>query len=394
MFYNNALRIFLIVCFFFTSVFSTSYGLTESVDIFGQINSADLILNDIWIEPENPKRGEAVTVHGSVYNAGVVPSEEVSNVVTIGYIVNGELLEIAVLENVLPGLKNGVEISSGPIFDAYLGNPIITVIINYHDTLSHIRDNPGNNIVQKMFQIGTDVQFITDSKIYQQYNEKTGNQEISIVGEVTDIFQEETRNQEIIIDIEGHKKITTITDSMGVFSFEIDIPYKDKMVKVTSHMEQTLLPTSQLIYPLKLNHDQSAIVLENISASKDNIFNYSTLTIVLFQDTYENLFKKISLNELEPEKIESLFPVIVPGNHEYIAEIYIEGKILDAFSMNIENGEIIKKEIEISESAQLQFRITNEFGEPQKNVQVDNWVYSTKSNVEGFYRLDRSSSNN
>ena len=35
---------------------TSSFSLTESVDIFGRVNSSDLILNDIWMEPENPKK--------------------------------------------------------------------------------------------------------------------------------------------------------------------------------------------------------------------------------------------------------------------------------------------------------------------------------------------------
>ena len=45
------------ICVLVFFVFNPSFGLTESVDLFGQTNSADLILNDIWITPEEPKEG-------------------------------------------------------------------------------------------------------------------------------------------------------------------------------------------------------------------------------------------------------------------------------------------------------------------------------------------------
>ena len=111
--YNKILKLFLIfvVCVSFS--FTSSHSLTESMDLFGQINSVDIVLNDVWIEPENPKDNEVISIHGSVYNAGIIPTEKVSNAITIGYIVNDELVEIALLENVLPGVENGVIISSG-----------------------------------------------------------------------------------------------------------------------------------------------------------------------------------------------------------------------------------------------------------------------------------------
>jgi len=337
------------------------------------------------MEPRNPRNGEAVTIHGSVYNAGIIPTGKISDVVTIGYVVNDELVEIGILENVLPGIENGVEISSGSILDAILGKYTVTVIVNYHDTLSHLRDNPGNNIVQKVFQIGMDTPTIIDSDVYQRYNDRTKNQEVTIVGDVTNIFQDKLENQEIFIDIEGIGKRKTTTDSDGTFSAKIDIPYENKPIKILTYTEGNVLPiSSQLIFPLKLNDDQSAIALKITSVSDNNNFDYSTLTMVLFQDSYENLFNKITLNEHKLNQMEDILLAVVPGNHEYIAEIYIDGKIVDAFQVNIRNGEVVEKETYVSESAQLQFRVIDEFGEPQNNVIVENWVYSATSNEGGL----------
>ena len=58
--HKTILTLFLIISFLIPLVFTPSYSLTETIDLFGQTNSVDLVLNDIWIEPENPKKGEAV----------------------------------------------------------------------------------------------------------------------------------------------------------------------------------------------------------------------------------------------------------------------------------------------------------------------------------------------
>jgi len=384
--YHNILKVFLIGCFSFSLVFNSSFGATEAVDLFNEVNSIDLILNDIWMEPKNPIEGEAVSIHGSVYNAGIVPTKT-SDVVTVGYIVNGELVEINILENMLTGVENGVEISSGPIFDAIAGNYIVTVIINYHDTLSHLRDNPENNIVQKRFQIKNDVPLLINYDIYQHYNELTETQQISIQGELTNIFQKKLENYDIVFNIGDLRKNAT-TDINGRFSLEMDIAFENKPVKVTSYLEENqFFPTFfKNIFPLKLEKEQSALVLEIIRDTRSDNFENPTITIVLFQDSYDNLFKKISTDNLDQQStmIDNYFSTVLPANHEYIAEIYLEGRLFDAFQSNFTNNVVVKKEIFISESAQIKFRIVNETDEPQGNVAVDNWVYSAISDKDGF----------
>ncbi len=386
--YNNILKLFLILGFFLSFNFTSSYSLTESVDLFGEVNSVDLVLNDIWIEPENPRNGEWVTIRGSVYNTGVIPSGEVSDVVTVGFLVNGELLEINLLDNILPGIENGVEISSGPIFHAIPGNHIVTGIVNYHDTLSHLRDNPENNIIQKIFQIGTEAPSIINFDVYQQYDEKTKKQHVRVQGELTDIFHERLENQEIIIDIEEIVQEKIITDAIGQFSFNTDMPFKDEIVKISVYLEENsfLSTDSQMIFPIKINTMQSALALEILPhLSKNNLKN-STLTLVFFQDSYDNMFIKKSIDGLDKQNlmIGDFILTILPSNHEYITEVYIDGRLLDAFQNYFPNNAVIKKEISISESAQVQFRIIDELGEPQNNVTVENWVYSTISDEDGF----------
>ncbi|MGH1568831.1 MAG: hypothetical protein ACRBBZ_06580 [Nitrosopumilus sp.] len=359
--------------------------MTESVDIFGQINSADLILNDIWIEPENPKAGESVSVHGSLYNAGVVSSGKVSDAVTVGYIVNGDLVKIDLLDNILPGMENGVEIASGPIFDALSESYIVTVIVNYHDTLSHLRDNPENNIVQKRFQISNAIPSVVAYDLHQKYDIKTNKQQIIIQGELTNIFQEKLNSQKIILDIGNVKKSVT-TDINGTFLFVTSIPFNDEPVKVSVHAENdfTFPESSKMILPIKMTNDQSALAID--ATSSTNNFKNSSLELVIFQDSYEKEFKKLSFDKLDVQSMlvhDSLLTVL-PANHEYIVEIYLEGRFLDAFQDNFNENIVMKKEISISESAEIRFRVTDEMGEPQDNVVVNNWVYSATTNEDGF----------
>ena len=118
-----------------------------------------------------------MTIHGSVYNAGIIPTEDVTDTVTIAYIVHGEISEINLLENILPELENGKVASSGPVFNA-------------------------------------------------------------IQGELTDIHLEKSEDQEIIIDIEGIKQEKTISDMHGEFLFETDIQFNDEPIRISIYSQK------------------------------------------------------------------------------------------------------------------------------------------------------------
>ena len=360
--------------------YGLAYGLTESIDVFGQINSADIILNDIWIEPKNPEKGQPVSIHGSVYNTGIISTGQITDVVTIGYFVNGELVEISLLEDIQPGLENGVEISSGPLFDAVPGNYIITGIINYHDTLSHLRDNPENNIVQRMIQIGNEVPLIIDFDVFQNYVEDKASQVITVKGKITDIFQGKASNQKITVNVGEHFQKETTTDRDGVFDMKLTIPFNREIIEIAIQNENNLglLVPPQQVLPIKIGDKESALSL----AYQE--FDDIPLTVVIFQDSYDNLFQKVTTNDSIIGLDGNVYPIILPAGHEYIFEIYFEGRIIDAFQRYFKESQVISKEIPIRESAQIQFRIIDEFGEPQNNVKVSNWIYDDITNEDGI----------
>ena len=362
-----------------------SFGLTESIDLFGQTNSVDLVLNDIWIEPKNPKEGEPISIHGAVYNSGIIPSGDVTDVVTVGYIVNGELLEINQIENILPGVENGVEISSGNLFDATSEKYTITVIINFHDTLSHLRDNQENNIVQKNFQILKEIPSLIEYDISQYYDSNTNKQKITIQGELKDIFGKNLGNKKIDFKI-NEDKTDIITDTDGKFLVATDVPFNNKPIetKISIENNSSLPDITKTIFPIKLIEEQSALAIKTITSDRNLINN--TLELVIFQDSYENLFKKISSKHMNSQIIlndnEMLIPL--PANHEYIVEVYLEGKFITAFQNYFNENSIVVEEIIITESSEVRFRVVDEFGDPLENATVNNWIYSAVTDEKGF----------
>jgi hypothetical protein len=192
----------------------------------------------------------------------------------------------------------------------------------------------------------------------------------------------------MLIDIEGIGQKKVISDAGGQFSFQTDIEFKNEAIKILTHADGNSFVTSQIqeIFPIKLSEEQSALAIEiNSRSSKSNLEDLP-LTVVLFQDNYNTLFEKISTDAQSDQShiTENLFLTTLPSEHKYIAEIYIGGRIIDAFQNHFSNNVVIKKEIDIVESSQIQFRIIDNLGEPQRNVSVKNWIYSDSTNEKGL----------
>ena len=134
--------------------------------------------------------------------------------------------------------------------------------------------------------------------------------------------------------------------------------------------------------------------MEVISDELELNLERSDITAVVFQDSYENLFGKITTNKnynMEDTtmhnfdlRIDNFLITTMPSNHEYIVEIYMKGRIVDAFQRVFQDNEVITRSVSISETAKVQFKITDKNGTPQDNVVIENWIYSTSTNDEGL----------
>src|SRR3989304_1646357 len=118
-----------------------------------ETGQAEIVITDIWLDPEHPQAGDKVTIFGNVYNGGTFRTEYYAKVVTVGFLIDGELRKIAELGNVNPGSTNNVKVSTGSLWEAEWGKHNMTVIIDYHNTLPDQYDNPTNNIIEKTFII-------------------------------------------------------------------------------------------------------------------------------------------------------------------------------------------------------------------------------------------------
>jgi len=336
-----------------------------------RLGDADPLINNIWLEPENPKPGDLVSINSSIYNQGTQSTKEVTNVVTIGYIINDELVQISTLTNVDPGIKNGIQITSGPIWKATDGVHTITVILNYHDTLSHLTDNFENNIMQKTYHIGdwqNSLQPLILFELFQETIPDTENQAIKIEGRVNlPNNYPEYRTPRINVEFTDEKKIAqkysaAVDKDTSSFYWRETMPISRTIIPVTVSFADERYQNfdydyTSNIYPIDLKQNESLFVLQ-LSDSTDSFnFKNQDFTVSIYDESYQflheyetNQISEYPIKEIEtiqlpasPFRIEEpppgpnptlstnekgdLLYFVLPGGNTYNFEIYSENQM-------------------------------------------------------------------
>jgi len=360
----------------------SSFASYSSAQIFGH---ADVLLSEIYMEPADPQPGDSVSIQSLVYNAGLDSTKSVTDVVTVGYFVNGDLVKIAELPNVEPGVENGILISSGPIWTASDGDHTITVILNYHDTLSHLTDNPSNNIVQRIFSIGDPRPSTVLFDAFQEYSPITKMQQITINGNLASSDMPFLPDQ---VDLQiGNSHDIVPVDQNGLFSFSKLIRSFDKVTPVTVTVEENypLLGSSYTanIYPIQLEKNESILSFQIQNPSDLYNFQDSSAVIVVYDESY-NMIKKISTDSLLPS--EKYYDVILTtlSSGTYIVEIYFDGRFLHAVKTHLEENMVNTNSILISEASKVKFQVLGNDGEPVPNTTVYAEKFTMTTNDEGF----------
>jgi len=86
--------------------------------------NAELVLENIQIEPPYLKKGELTMITADVYNAGLVETDSFASIITAAYFVDGKLLFVGEIGNVKPGIGNKIKISSDLIWNAETGEKL------------------------------------------------------------------------------------------------------------------------------------------------------------------------------------------------------------------------------------------------------------------------------
>ena len=347
--------------------------------------NAELVLENIQIEPSNPKKGELIMITGDVYNAGIMETDSLASIITAAYFVDDELLFIDEIGNVKPGIGNKIKISSDPIWNAEVGNHDVKIIIDYHDTLNDKYDSFDDNIAEKTFSISslssTKLLLTASSPYVIQGRDTLLNVSVSL--EDSD-SNKPLDGKNIILNFDGDNIYLT-TDKYGKIFFSKTVNYSEAL-KIESYFEgdDQYLSSSSILILHSIPKDITSAILVNIIDEKKryNLENNS-FEFLIFQDSYENLIEKISPTATLLDS--NTFWISLPAEHDYFAEVYLDGKFLfltDKIQLN--ENDIILEELVIPESAEIRFRVINELGEPQSNAIVNNWIYSTITGENGF----------
>ena len=346
--------------------------------------NAELVIENIQIEPAHPKIGQPITITGDVYNAGIVDTASLASIISVAYFVDGNLVHIDEIGNVQPGLRNKIKISSDPIWNAETGNHDIKIILDYHDTLKDQYDSPIDNVLEKTFFIEPlkSTKILLDA--FPQYFIQ-GIQTPKITATLLDSdTNEPLGNKKIILDF-ADNEFTLTTNKDGKVSFSNPI-HSLGVIEIAAYFEgdpqYSSVNTSSTLYSFPKDTTSSMVMKISDMNNQYNFEDY-TFDIVIFQDSYDNLIKKIipdPTNLLDS----NTFMIPLPPGHDYFAEIYINGRLFFVTEKEaLRENSVLTKELEILETAQIRFKVYDEQNLPVVGALVKNWIYSSPT-TNGF----------
>ena len=346
--------------------------------------NAELVLEDIQIEPSYPKKGELVKITGDVYNAGLVDTDSLASIITAAFFVDEKLVYINEIDNIKPGIKNKIKISSDLIWNAEPGSHKIKIILDYHDTLNDQYDSPIDNVVEKTLFI----ELLKSTKILfdispQYFIQGTRIPKITISLLDSD-SNEPLSNKKIILNF--NDRISTLTtDKEGIISFSSSV---NSLGTTTigayfgGDIQYSSANASSTIYSLP-KETTSIMIMQILDVKNQHDFEENIFDIVIFQDSYDNPIKKIQPHSTNLFNSKT-FWVSLPPEHDYFAEVYMDGRLFFVTDKELlKENTVVKKELEIPETAKIKFRVIDEENRPVIGALVQNWIYSSPT-TNGF----------
>ena len=364
--------VYIILCVFAIIPLTTVYALP---------GDAELVLKQINISPLHPEQGQLVSITSDIENIGLKNTNLFSSIITIAYLVDDKLLYIDDLGNIKPGLSNTLHLSSPPIWNPDSGMHKVQVIVDYHDTLGDNYDSPQNNSLVKSFLIEYKKQTKLTIDTFPHHFTQKGASQVLI-----SLFDSESGkplpNKPIFLNYANNNSILT-TNANGTISFSTMVSTDGTKIEARFNGDNLYSSTERSSYLYSFSGNNSYAVMHVPDFTNQYVSSNHKIDVLVFQDSYDVFLEKFTpaLTDLADSKS---FFIPIPANHEYIMEVYLGGRLIDAFQYFIGNNEIIEKEILISESAEIKFNAIDRFGEPQNNVKIDNWIYSANTDETGF----------
>ena len=334
--------------------------------VSAQTGDLELTLENIEITPLEPKEGDLVAITAEIHNTGKTNTGSVASIVTVAFFIDDELIDFKEIGDVKTGVRNKVKITSELTPITGVGEHTVKAIVNYHNTVREKLDLSDGNIIEKTFNIRplnpTNIFLTTDPKYGFQNNEE--------LIRITAILTDATTNtplidKKIILNLDDDK-IELFTDKEGKVIFQkINNFSKTKDIKVLFEGDSQYgkSSASSNLY-LFSNEIESAIIVELQDEHDQYHFTEFPLKIIIFQESYENIVKEITIDSSIMLDSKAFF-VELPPNKSYFAELYFDGEFFTEINKeDLEERNFIIKEIKIPESALIRFHIINEDGLP------------------------------
>ncbi len=353
------------------------------MDVYAITGDAELVLEDIGIDPANPLDGDVVSITADVYNVGSKNTDLFASMVTAAYFVDGNLLHVGEVGNVDPGASNKITITSPPVWKYESGNHEIKVIVDYHDTLNDQYDSPADNLMNKILSVTNtkNTQISLDaSPQYSFSGERTSKINISLFDSVS---YESLNDKKIILTFDGDDSVL-FTDHRGLVSFSNTWNSFDPVnIGVSFDGDDVYSPSYSFLTLYKFPSGVSSSLVLKLPDFESYDFENNNFDIVIYENSYEKLIKKM---QPHPDMLfdSKTFWISLPPGNSYFAEIYLNGRIFSVTDMNLlqENSVIVEK-IKIPEMGKIKFVVTDETNQLVTNSTITNWIYTHSANT-GF----------
>ncbi len=341
------------------------------------LGDAELILDDVGIVPIHPKNGELVSITADVYNAGLKNTNFFASMITVAYFVDGELLHVDEIGDVEPGISNKIKIISPPLWKSDMGNHEIKVIVDYHDTLGDQYDSPLDNSMAKILFITPEKNTHISLEASPQYfllGEKLSQVTVSLFDSDTN---ELLNDKKIILNFDGHYS-SLVTNNQGHVSFSntLSSSSSNRINVEASFSGDDVYPASNsslILYQFP-KETSSALVLK-LSDSDQYDFENNFFEILIYQNSYEKLVKKIQLVPAALFDSET-FWVSLPHGHVYFAEIYLDGGLFSVIDkVELQADSVVVKKISIPEMGKIKFMVTDHTNPLVVGAMITNWKY-------------------
>ena len=345
----------------------------------------ELALQNIQVSPPYPELGEYTTITADVYNSGIFETKSFASIITVGYFIDGKLLDIGYITNVMPGIEKKIQISSKPIWQADYSPHTIKVVIDYHDSLNDEYDSVDNNVLEKTLLLHPRNHLNIHLVSSPSYVVEGKNTLLTISAKLEGVDPANPIDrQEITLKLDDEQMTLPIHLNQTVYVSRMVNSMTPVTVESSYKGDTNYLPSTSSMIVYSIPQDTSSAIIMKIIDMK-NQFNFEnhTFEFVIFQDSYDNLFGKISPDTTLHDLTTLL--VSLPPNHDYFTEVYVDGKLVFLTPLQeLRESDVIVEELLIPESAEVRFRVTDESGNPLENVTVNNWIYSTITDKDGF----------